>query len=470
VQGANYTEPWTIRSSNGKLSLTLIAQTGFMDFTGIMVKANSWNNSYTAPLLRLNRGDTLELTLKNNLTVNQSVNIHFHGLHVTPTADNALRIVAPGTSWTYVVKIPADHPVGTFWYHSHAHLNSEMQVHNGMSGSIIIEGILPLYYPSLKDIREVVIQLKDLQYFNATPNFIPLNIDSNAVTARTVNGVRNPTIFIQPNEVQIWHVFNIGADIFYQFNVSGTTFYEIQRDARPTPMVTPLTGIEMGPGTRVSLLVVGPPQGEYTVQTDYIDNYRPFGDVYPATQLATLVSSGTTLSEVSIPSSGGPNVTDLRNSVNKPKRLLHFNQTHTIPILYYVNNKLFDPTRVDITIEVGDIETWLIWNDSSENHWFHIHQTDFQVTVINGVAQPFVGYQDTVIMPRNTVVEVVIPFTNPAIVGKFMFHCHILEHEDTGMMGVVEVVPKGSDDQSNGNRVVFHVFLLGFVSVIFLIL
>ncbi|HEX2491902.1 MAG TPA: multicopper oxidase domain-containing protein, partial [Blastocatellia bacterium] len=101
--------------------------------------------------------------------------------------------------------------------------------------------------------------------------------------------------------------------------------------------------------------------------------------------------------------------------------------------------------RIDQMVRLGDLEEWTVRNASQELHVFHIHQTDFQVTEINGVRQPFTGYQDTVTLPIATKkgpgeIKIRIPFTNPLIVGKFVYHCHIVQHADKGMMANIEVV------------------------------
>ena len=97
-------------------------------------------------------------------------------------------------------------------------------------------------------------------------------------------------------------------------------------------------------------------------------------------------------------------------------------------------------------MRLGDLEEWTLENWTNELHVFHIHQLDFQVTEMNGQPVPFTGYQDTVNMPLRldeatpSRIKVLIPFTNPIIVGKFVYHCHILEHEDGGMMAAIQVV------------------------------
>jgi suppressor of ftsI len=103
-----------------------------------------------------------------------------------------------------------------------------------------------------------------------------------------------------------------------------------------------------------------------------------------------------------------------------------------------INGKVFDHNRVDQIVKLGDLEEWKIKNIDDDDHTFHIHINDFQVMSVNGQPYEAHGLQDTVILPANGEVVVRIPFED--FVGRFVYHCHILPHEDTGMMGTVEVV------------------------------
>jgi len=102
----------------------------------------------------------------------------------------------------------------------------------------------------------------------------------------------------------------------------------------------------------------------------------------------------------------------------------------------------FNPNVVNHQAQLGTYEKWMIDNASPYAHFFHIHQTDFQVTVANNATQSFHGYQDTLTLLPFSKSEIIIPFIDPNMVGKFMVHCHILEHEDAGMMQIIEVLPQ----------------------------
>jgi suppressor of ftsI len=113
---------------------------------------------------------------------------------------------------------------------------------------------------------------------------------------------------------------------------------------------------------------------------------------------------------------------------------------------FFINHKVFDAKRTDVTVKLGDTEEWTIVNQDSQYHDFHIHQTGFLVTEVNGVPTNFDGLRDTFSVPpadngKPGIAKVIIPFTNPEIVGRFVFHCHVVKHEDKGMMQTVEVRP-----------------------------
>jgi FtsP/CotA-like multicopper oxidase with cupredoxin domain len=110
-----------------------------------------------------------------------------------------------------------------------------------------------------------------------------------------------------------------------------------------------------------------------------------------------------------------------------------------------IDGRVMDENRVDQTVKLGDTEEWTVVNTDQQYHSFHIHQTGFLVTEINGVRRNEDSLRDTFSVPPATAVapgslKVVIPFTDPVIVGRFVYHCHAVDHEDKGMMGIVEVV------------------------------
>ena len=117
--------------------------------------------------------------------------------------------------------------------------------------------------------------------------------------------------------------------------------------------------------------------------------------------------------------------------------------------MFLINGKAFDHDRVDQTMRLGDVEEWTITNDSDEWHTFHIHVNDFQLVEMDGKPVESINYQDNVSIPPDSSVKMRTRFSD--FTGKFVFHCHVLFHEDHGMMSVVEVVdPEAQDEPPTG--------------------
>ncbi|WP_324817975.1 multicopper oxidase family protein [Variovorax sp.] len=448
-----FRNPSMISSSNGELRAKFEVVTTRIRVDDTAVTTTVYNGQYIPPVLRLKPGDTLFLDLVNRSA--NPTNEHYHGLDVSPrinangsASDNIFVEVQPGAMQSYQVAIPPTHHAGLYWYHSHQHGTSEQQVMGGLSGGMIIEGLLdPL--PQLAGIRERVLLLKDIQV--GPDGQVPSDIDPSAPTHRTVNGQTNPVLTIAPNETQLLRIGNISANMYYRLKLPGHTFYEIARDGIRRTQVVPYDELLLPPASRSEVLIQGGPAGTYVMQSLDIDT-GPQGDTVPATTLLTLVSQGLPQAAAAIP--GLPSGEDFRTLPVARKRTIQFVESADGNTFYIDSGNgpvQFDMDRVDSTIESGTVEEWTILNVTGEWHVFHIHQSNFQVTEINGTPQPFTGHQDNVNVSFQPdansppgQVKLLIDFRNPIAVGKFVYHCHILEHEDGGMMAVAEVKLPGS--------------------------
>lgn len=216
---------------------------------------------------------------------------------------------------------------------------------------------------------------------------------------------------------------------------------QVGRHARPILYPEASSEIIIGPSERVDLLVPAGPTGQYRLLSEPTTT-GPAGDMFPAQVLATM-------SAVRDPGRPPPEplgelVVNARKQLPitgdriDAQRIVVFSED-TITGLFFINHQTFDPDRVDVRVPLGSIEEWTIRNSSEELHVFHIHQLPFQVLSINGKPVQFQGVQDTIDVPIHGEVRIRLAFTDPIIVGRFMFHCHILEHEDKGMMAMIEV-------------------------------
>jgi FtsP/CotA-like multicopper oxidase with cupredoxin domain len=445
-----FVEPPVIASENGVLETTIDIAVHDLEVGGTPVTARVYDGDYMPPTLLVQPGDVMKIHLQN-LSDTLS-NLHDHGMRVSPlgNSDNVFLHVVPGETFDYDVKIPSDHPSGMFYYHPHIYGTTEFQISNGMSGGIIVQGILD-GLGDLSTVKQRKLYLKDIQIVDGTVPDPPVSANP---TLRTVNGLTGQRITIRPGETQFWEFANIGADIYYDVQLPGYTLYEVERDGNRRTQLIPRDSLYMPTSSRIGVFVQGGTPGEYPLITRAID-MGPQGDQYPEVTLATVVVEGDPEPPLVLPTDIPPVATDLRGVPIAHERRVGFFE-NPAGDQFYINGRQYDPNKVDTTVKLGTVEEWTVENCSGENHVFHIHQLDFQVVEVNGVAQPFLGRQDTVNLdfrdtsgpvncptdadPRGRV-KILVPFTEPTNVGKFVYHCHIGEHEDNGMMQVIEVVP-----------------------------
>ena len=438
-----FSNPPEISSENGILSTTLTIEPAVQTVAGEEVTfLELYNGLYMPPVLRVQPGDVVKLILRNFGYL--STNMHYHGLNVTPmgAGDNIFLEIPSGITFQYDFPIPADHPQGLYWYHPHFDPLLNTQIAGGMSGGLIVGDILAPF-PELQGIPERVMLLKDLKTENGSPVLDP---DPGGPTNRTINGLFQPQITMQPGQLEFWRIGNIGSNIFYQLTLDGQPFHIIAVDGNLQNQVVTTDTLVLPPGGRLEVLIYGPPSGTYQLQAEEF-NTGPDGDEYPAQLMATVLSQGPQVTPIPLPS-GFPPLNDLRNGPITGQRTIVFADTAN-PNQFTIDGKPFTPDCIDTVVTLGDIEEWTIQNTAQEAHVFHIHQLDFQVTEINGQPKPFTGYQDVVTLPpaptadTPSVVKVIIPFDNPVIVGKFVYHCHIIQHEDQGMMASIFVQEPG---------------------------
>jgi len=443
LKGMNFSKPSDVYSNKqGILNVSLIVEEKQGLVGNQSVTALLYNGSLMAPTLHIKPGERLVMNYVNRL--DQPTNIHFHGFHVSPTgsSDNIFRVVEPGETARYVLDIPIDHPTGTFWYHPHLHGLATTQVGGGMSGLIKVEGLEDLLPNALHNITQQTFVLKAFPWSLNGTSTNPIYKWANYFT---VNGQINPVVNISQGETQLWRLANIDPGTFYNITLPGHTFRIIAEDANPVWKVWDAKNLVIPAGKRFDVLVTGAESGTYPLKSLPYNRsgFSPTSEI----TLATVNVQGKARAqstEVNV-SSLVPRH-DLNNAEIAAQRTLVFNGSPDNQTANrfgdvgtnQINGKVFDHNRVDYIVKLGDVEEWTLKNTDTEDHTFHIHVNDFQVMSVNGQPYNAHGLQDTVVIPMGGEAVVRIPFTD--FVGKFVFHCHILPHEDTGMMGVVEVI------------------------------
>jgi FtsP/CotA-like multicopper oxidase with cupredoxin domain len=473
-----------VTSVNGVAALTLVAQ-----FDSDARPAFFYNGVEVAPTIRVAPGDTIKIHFINNLPafcapgVASDSNLHFHGFTTSPNApgDDVVDVLAaPGSTYDYTVAVNTDQPPGLYWYHTHPHGLSSWEVGNGMGGAIVIEGIAN-YVPSTAGLRERVIILRDIPNDNsfaagesahlrrlAAAKRNPEDTDTggNACAPETdatptINGLQQASIGIRPGETQLWRVLNASGHRHFDLSLGGAQMTIVAQDGVPistypgAPQTIAQTDIVIPPAGRAEFLVTG--STAPMTLTSLCFHSGVVGDDDPQIVLGQLANDA---------SWSNPDNQTTETRVRKPlanlRRSQYYATTMPPPVAertihfqedangFYLNGAAYSPTAAPaIVAQHGTTEEWTLENDTQEVHDFHIHQVHFIVESVNGVSVPNPHWYDTIVMPPEGVgvqgqlipseTKVLIDFRDPVIVGTFVYHCHILDHEDGGMMAKIQV-------------------------------
>jgi suppressor of ftsI len=431
-------QPSEIRSANGVLNATLTAAPGRVQLGDSAFPGLLYNGAYMPPLLRVRLGDTMRIRFRNALPDDPS-NLHYHGMSVSPqgNSDNVFVHVHPGAEFDYEVRVPAAgrQGPGLFWYHPHAHGVVDKQILGGMSGALVVDGSEQLF-PMLQDLPERFLLFKHAE------------LGENEIIS--INGQVDPVVPIRPGEIQFWRIGNIGAELFLKLRIEGMPLYVVATDGHPLSRPRKVTELFLGTGERVDAIAIGPQSGEYAMSTVPFQN-EAWKKPQPSRRLATIASAGSSALSAHAERkildqrlAAAAWTDEVRAAPIARRRTLTYSSSPDRKV-FMIDGHVMAENRIDQTVKLGDTEEWTILNTDQQYHSFHIHQTPFLVTEVNGVRQNEDSLRDTFsLLPATDagpgVLKVVIPFTDPVIVGRFVYHCHAVDHEDKGMMGVIEVV------------------------------
>jgi len=449
-----------------------------------------------SPTLRLNQGDTLVLGIKNRIegddanmsmvmngsggstpvcgdtgtmTVS-STNVHYHGLNVPPKChqDEVVNtLIQPGTDgFQYKIQIPTDEPPGLYWYHPHIHGFTEFQVNGGAAGALIVEGMDKIH-PQVSGLTERVFVLRQQFLVPWIPG--PYQLTLNYEPAVYPN-FPSPVIQMQPNTKEFWRVANATNQDFMplqvQFNGVAQKVELVAMDGYPLPQTRFVDTILLPPASRAEFIVDAPPTGvdasfltlDYsTGPTGNPDLFQILGNMVLSTDAPKAPAPKP--AQASQPAAP-PKIkyTGLRDAKVTANRKLFFSEEFAGtngPIQFYITvdgqqQKVFEPDeKPAITTKVGAVEDWVIENHALETHAFHIHQIHFMLLEVDGKPVANQDLRDTIEVPfwegpghPYHKVKVRMDFRDPNIAGTFVFHCHILLHEDLGMMHKILVLPQ----------------------------
>jgi FtsP/CotA-like multicopper oxidase with cupredoxin domain len=428
-----------IRSVDGVLNATLVATPLKVTIGEGSFDGAGYNGVYAGPVLRVHPGDRVKIHFINRTAL--ATNLHFHGLRVSPDgrADNVSIDVPPGRQFHYDFTIPADHPPGLFFYHDHDAGNAELNVMYGLGGALIIEGFAK-QFGGLAAVPQKLVVIKDWYRPGCTCCAqLPTELHCRLVS---INGLADWQDPIRPGGTQLWRIANQGANLVMHLVAPGAMFHVIGRDGMPATDGIDTAHIDIMPASRLDVLVTSPKAGPASIPL--LAKSVPTGvppHFMAQRRIGSIIIDGPAVSDP-LPLPGFPHQQDLRNWHVTARRTVVFSE-NAAATQFYVDGKIYDPKRIDARVPLGSIEEWTITNTSLDFHEFHIHQLGFQVTEINGVTQPFSGFVDDARVPEKGEIKVLIPFTDPIMIGHIMYHCHVLKHEDAGMMAMLEVYQPG---------------------------
>jgi FtsP/CotA-like multicopper oxidase with cupredoxin domain len=403
----------------------------------------AYNGRFPGPTLELREGDRVRIHVQNDLP--EETTIHWHGLHIPFDQDGSpFHPIAVGAHHVYEFTI-REGTAGTYWYHPHPHHRTGAQVGRGLYGAIVVRAADD---PLPASLTERVLILSDNRLTDDGALDFP---EAGSLQARFdlengregdlifVSGELAPTLTIRSGEVQRWRVINASAARVYRLALQGHKLLHIGSDGGLFEHPEEVDEIVLGNGERAELLVraTGEPGSSTTLQALPYDRYIPQTRPRDGPLNWKLSRDLLTLRYTDEPSTPTLEIAprlrpipELDTAQATVRRVKTMSQ-------HLINGKAMDMDRVDAVARLGATEIWEIENVVGMDHPFHLHGFQFQLLDRNGVPEKQRKWKDTVNVPRHSTARFIVRFDN--FPGKWMFHCHILDHEDAGMMGVLEV-------------------------------
>lgn len=521
-----FENPPEIRSVNGVLQTDLNAQ--YTDPTatkvaGCGIHLRSYNGELVGPTLRAKPGDVLRINLRNLLPAESdavtdaqvgqetehahlevtpvsynTTNLHTHGLHVSPVdrGDNVLLHIPPQTQFQYEIEIPLDQPVGTYWYHSHAHGSTAVQVGSGMAGALIIEddpATIPAALDATRATEKVLFfaavpydtkgEVENIDMFFPDTGPKPCAPDAPTCTLfrsqrlTTVNGQIVPTIRMRPGEVQRWRLIDGTFNESIRLHLEDHALHEIALDGIYTGTVDrwkPDQTIDLAPGYRSDVLVQASAKpGTYELVDEQTTPALSVRGIDERRQvLANVVVEGDPVkmdllskadAETLNPFPGvdlaaqegvfdgvdlaSEKAAKVPIGIQRAIFNLNDNASNTGHVYFQVNGLSFDPLR-GINAALNTTDMWTLGSLGGPRgtkqplpglpHVFHIHVNSFQTVREGPDGKPQTVWKDTLLVRPGRTTNVFTRYTD--FTGSFVLHCHLLDHEDLGMMMKVTVV------------------------------
>jgi bilirubin oxidase len=422
----------------------------------------AYNGMIPGPLIEATEGDRVRILFENRIP-GQVSTVHWHGMRVPAAQDgNPMNPVTSGRGHVYEFILSAD-SAGSYWYHPHPHRLSAEQVYRGLAGAIIVH---PKSDPLPRDIHHINAFITDLR-LSAT-GAIPADNMADLMNGREgdhllVNGQQNPVLTVAPGSTYRFRLYNATNARFLRLAFEGHEMTLIGTDGGYVE--TPVLGfreILLSPAERADVIVTFRGKSGRTVVLQTLPYERGWmgGGKPPSQPLSVL-----TVRLAGVPVRAAALPTKLRKieELGTPGAIKRVEFGERMPrgdgmsmsgggmdptkmgrgmaMQFLINGKAFELGRVDLTTKAGQVELWEVVNPTDMDHPFHLHGTQFQVIERekdgSKTKAPYLAWKDTVDVPPAETVRFKV---RQDMKGLRMYHCHILEHEDQGMMGLLAVI------------------------------
>jgi len=417
---------------DGERVFRLAAQSGETELIpGTRFSTMGFNGTYLGPTIRATRGERVRMHVTNELSMPTTA--HWHGMILPATQDGTPhQSIKPSETWSAAWQI--NQPATTLWYHPHPHGQTELQVSRGMAGMFIIDDDSSAALPSNYGVDDIPLIIQDVAVSPGgspgTATAAPIGRIGNSVI---INGTHQPRLEASTSLVRL-RILNASAARCYNLELSTQeAFHLVGTDGGHLPSPESLTQLLLSPAERAEILVQLSPGADLVLRSTPHDLGMSHGDNIASGAEDTL--DILRITGPNVPVSGV--VPDALGSAELPRMADVTTERHFTLGNTTINGKSMDMSRIDTVISANATEMWTISNSSNRAHNFHIHGTQFAVSSRNG-RTPEVqnrGLKDTVLISRGDTVELIVPFSSFADSSTpYMYHCHLLWHEDQGMM------------------------------------
>lgn len=403
-----------------------------------------YNGMSPGPLIEVVEGDRVEITFANRIP-NEASTIHWHGMPVPADQDgNPMDSVPSGSDRTYSFELP-DGSAASYWYHPHPHGKTAEQVYRGLAGVFLVK---PKVDPIPAEYGDTVLMFTDLRL--TADGTMPANTMADQMNGRIgdhvlVNGQKNPALAVPFGAKRRFRLYNATNARFLRLSFDGAPITIVGTDGGLLEAPITVSEILLSPAERLEVILSFDKPGPATLYTlDYDHGWM--GPGRPADAGLTLL----TVNVSETPADAVPPLPDQLRPIAQlgapaVSRSFVFTETmkmsaNGMELGFLINGAAFDMNRIDVVAKAGQIELWEVVNKADMDHPFHVHGTQFHVIEHERDGKvskpPYLAWKDTVNVARGETVRFLLRQDLP---GKRMYHCHILEHEDLGMMGIVDV-------------------------------